>query len=82
MVQADHSGVLQQAQDLNKRVLEGVQIPALEPTDVSLVRLLDGAEHPEGSILVVGSLELAGSVDSHALGLDQQERQPLCGGFA
>ncbi len=82
MVQAHHPGILQQAQDLNKQLLEGLQTPASEPTDVSLVWPLDGAEHPDGPIHVAGSLDLVGRVDSHALGLDQQEREPLCGGFA
>ena len=40
MAQAHHPGLLAQPQDLNKQILEGIEVAAPELTDPAVVRLL------------------------------------------
>ena len=74
MTQADHPGLLAEAEDLNKQILEGIKIAAAKLTDAAVVRLLVAGEHPAGQILITGPLDLAGGDDAHAVGVEQQHR--------
>ena len=53
--------------------------PWAELTYAAVVRLLVAGQHPEGQILVAGPLDLAGGDRAHAVGVKQQQRQPLRG---
>jgi len=41
--------------------------------------LLITGQHPEGQGLVAGPRDPVGGDDAHAVGMEQQHRQPLCG---
>ena len=60
MPQAHHPRFLEEAQDLDKQPLVGIKVAALEHTDAAVVRLQVESQHPEGQILEVGLLKLAG----------------------
>ena len=60
MTQAHHPRLLAQPQNLNKQILESVEIPAPELTDAAVVRLLIPSQHSEGQVLVAGPFNLAG----------------------
>jgi len=55
-----HPGLLAQPQDLNKQILEGIEVAAPELADSAVVRLLIPGQHPEGQVLVAGPLDLEG----------------------
>ena len=79
MAQAHHAGNLAEPQDLNKQTLERIKVAAAKITDPAVVRLLVTVQHQEGQVLVTGSLDLPGGDDADAVGLEQQNRQPLRG---
>jgi hypothetical protein len=79
MTQAHHPRLLAQPQDLDKQTLEGIEIPQAEVTDATVIRLLVTGQYPERQILVAGAFDLAGGDDAHAVGVEQQHRQPLRG---
>ena len=79
MTQAHHPCFLAEAQDLNKQALECIKVAAPKITDTAVVRLLVGRQHPKGQILVAGTLDLPGGEDADAVGVEQQQRQPLRG---
>jgi hypothetical protein len=45
----------------------------------AVVRLLIPCQHPEGQVRVAGPLDLARGDYTHAVGVEQQQRKPLCG---
>jgi hypothetical protein len=77
MAQAHRARLLAQPQNLNEQIFEGIEIPAPELTDAAVVRLLVAGQHPEGQVLVAGPPDFAGGDGAHAVGVEQQERQPL-----
>ncbi len=79
MAQADNPRLLAQPQDLHKQTLEGIEVAAPELTDTAVIGLLVAGHHPEGQILVAGTFDLAGGDDAHAVGAEQEHRQPLRG---
>jgi len=79
MAKAHHPRFLAQPQDLNKQTLEGIEIAPTEVTDPAVIRLLVTGQYPEGQILVTGPLDLAVGDDAHAVGVEQEHRQPLRG---
>ena len=60
MTQAHHPRLLAQPHDLNKQILEFVEVVAAELADAAVVRLLVAGQHSEVQLLVAGALELAG----------------------
>jgi hypothetical protein len=74
MAQAHHPLLLAQPKDLHKQALEGIEVAAAELADPAVVGLLVAGQHPEGQILVAGTLDLAGRNDAHAVGVKQQHR--------
>ena len=79
MAEAHHPGLLAEAQDLNEQTLEDIEVEAPELTDAAVVRLLVGGGQPEDQVLVAGALDLAGGDDADAVGVEQQQSQPLRG---
>ena len=77
--QAHHAGFLAEPQDLHKQITERLEVAAAELTDPAVVRLLVAGQHPEGQVLVAGPLDLARRHRAHAVGVQQQQRQPLRG---
>ncbi len=75
VAQAHHAGLVAQPQDLNEQTLEGIEVAAPELADPAVVRLLVAGQHPEGQVLVAGSLDLAGGDDANAVGVEQQHRR-------
>ena len=79
MAEAHHAGLLAQAQHLHEWITQRVEVAAPELTDAAVIRLLVASRHTEGQILVAGPLDPAGGVDAGAVGVEQQQRQPLRG---
>jgi hypothetical protein len=79
MAKAHHAGLLAEAQDLHKQLAQRLRIATAELTDPAVVRLLVAGQHPEGQILVAGPLNPAGGDDTAAVGVKQQQGQPLRG---
>ena len=78
MAQVHHPGLLAQAQDLNEQNLESIKV-APELAYAAVVWLQISGQPPEGQILVAGPIDFAGGDLAYAVGIDQQERQPLRG---
>lgn len=78
MAQTHRPRLLAQAQDLNEQILEGIQVAASELTNSAAVGLLIAGQHAEGQDLLAGQLDLAGGDRAHAVGVEQEHRQPLC----
>jgi hypothetical protein len=53
------AGLLAEPEHLHEQILQQLQVPASALTDPCVVRLLVTAQHPEGQVLVAGSLDLS-----------------------
>lgn len=79
LAQAHQACSLAQPQHLNEHPSQCGQVTPTQIADPAVVRLPVAGQHPEGQVLVEGSLDLAGRDDAHAVGVEQQHRQPLRG---
>lgn len=79
MTQAHHPRELTQPQNLNEKTFQSIKAAAAKLADGAVVLLLVTGQHPEGQVLIAGTLNLPGGDDAHAVGIEQQHRQPLQG---
>jgi hypothetical protein len=67
MTQAHHPRELTQPQNLNEKTFQSIKAAAAKLADGAVVLLLVTGQHPEGQVLIAGTLNLPGGDDAHAV---------------